>query len=201
MGNGVGEVIGVCGGIASGKTTLCKQIERAGANVIYENFEDNQFWEKFYSEPVIYAFETEISFLLQHCAEIKSGRVFKSVICDFSILQDIAYADVNLHGKRHHIFCALADELMLEVGQPTHLIYLTCPAEVLQKRIEQRNREAEREISLDYLVRLNNALEKRVKDVSRMTSVITVDSNRIDFRYGIEALPEVVSLVKEGAWR
>lgn len=67
--------IEICGGIASGKTTLAKLLEENGiGKAIYENFEKNPFWEAFYKNPSKYAFETEIAFTLQHYHEIKKKQ-------------------------------------------------------------------------------------------------------------------------------
>lgn len=190
------ERIEVCGGIASGKTTLCKKIQGENIHTEYEDFETNPFLKKFYADPTTYGFETEISFLLQHCAQIKAVRNFRRIACDFSIIQDIAYADINLVGKRHGLFSALADELIGEVGHPTHIIHLVCPAEVLQSRIADRKRDVEQNISLRYLGLLNDAISNHIKMYSKKASIITIDSNLIDFRYDIAALPEVVRLLK-----
>jgi deoxyadenosine/deoxycytidine kinase len=46
--------IEICGGIASGKTTLAVLMQRSGYSAVFENFTLNPFIENFYSDPVFY---------------------------------------------------------------------------------------------------------------------------------------------------
>ena len=67
--------IEICGGIASGKTSLAKLLEEHTiGTVIYEDFKVNPFWEAFYNNPGEYIFETELTFTLQHYHEIKKRQ-------------------------------------------------------------------------------------------------------------------------------
>ena len=66
--------IEICGGIASGKTTLANLLARSNIDPILEDFQTNLFWRAFYADPAGTAFETEITFLLQHYHQIKTAR-------------------------------------------------------------------------------------------------------------------------------
>ena len=63
-----------------------------------EAFEDNPFWVAFYRDPRGTAFETEISFLLQHYRGIKEAglRGNAILVCDHSLVLDRAYAFTTL---------------------------------------------------------------------------------------------------------
>lgn len=183
-------LIEICGGIASGKTTLCRSISALGGSAVYENFQKNPFLDLFYKDQKSFSFETEITFLLQHYSSIKIASKACPIICDFSLVQDLAYADVNLVGTRHQIFCSIEEELRAEIGFPDLLIYLTCPNNVLLERISARNRDAEKSITTEYLNALNSALEHRVKQIS---NIVVIDSNKIDFR---DSLPQISKLEK-----
>ncbi|HRP37690.1 MAG TPA: deoxynucleoside kinase, partial [Candidatus Dojkabacteria bacterium] len=43
--------IEICGGIASGKTTLANLLARLDIEPILENFQTNPFWQAFYNDP------------------------------------------------------------------------------------------------------------------------------------------------------
>lgn len=183
--------IEICGGIASGKTSLSKTLALQGLLPVYENFQDNPFWRAFYENPTGCSFETELTFLLQHYHSIKQAPRGKTVICDFSLLQDMAYADVNLAGERHRIFCELEKELRAEIGLPNLLISLSCPPEILLLRINARNREAEKTIDLKYLLDLNRAIMVRAQKISSDVQVINIDSNKINFQKKAPIIPEL----------
>lgn len=187
--------IEICGNIASGKTTLCQRMAKTGCFPLYENFQNNPFFEDFYEDPVAFSFETEITFLLQHYNLIKKQKTDTLLVCDYSLLLDMAYADVNLSGNRHRIFFDIVAELQQEIGPPARIIQLVCPEQVLLERIIQRSRDAENSITIAYLSSLHKALTLRVKEFSSQVPTLTVDSHAIDFRFGIDGIPELQSIV------
>lgn len=180
--------IEVCGGIAAGKTTLCQTLSSQGFSPHFEQFQANPFWRDFYENPVTFAFETELTFLLQHYHTIKKNSSVTKAIFDFSLLQDLAYADINLSERRKAIFMTLADELLEEIGRPGLLIYLTCPPQITLQRIHQRKRDTESSITLEYLESLNSALEQRIDGISNILPVLRINSADVDFR---NTLPSV----------
>lgn len=186
--------IEICGNIASGKTTLCRGFQCQVREVIFEDFKKNPFYEAFYQDPHAYSFETELTFLLQHYHAIKIFNHLEYFACDYSILQDMAYADVNLTGNRHQIFLEVFNEIQRELGHSQTLIYLTCPENILLERIKARSREAEVSITVDYLKALAKALSSRVKSVYSHTNVISINSHLIDFREGVEGISEFANL-------
>ena len=187
--------IEICGNIASGKTTLCQRLNNEALIIVLENFQHNPFFDDFYDDPVAYSFETEITFLLQHYHSIKKQKNNTWFVCDYSLLLDVAYADVNLVGDRHRIFLEIVEELQKEIGLPAHLIHLICPEKVLLQRIVARARDAETAITIDYLQSLSKALTIRVEEISNKISVTTIDSNAIDFRKGIEEVRVLQSML------
>ena len=183
--------IEICGNIAAGKTTLADKFSKYGYLKIFEEFSKNPFYEDFYKTPQIYSFETEITFLLQHYHSIKKQFKESFLISDYAILQDLAYADVNLTGNRHRIFLEIVQEIQQELGYPKTIIHITCPEEILLERIIARSREAETSISIDYLKALAAALSARVKSASSQANVISINSDLVDFRIGVDVIPEL----------
>lgn len=174
--------IEICGGIATGKSTLCKKITEKGIYGVFENFHENPFWRDFYKNPHMNVFETEMVFQLQHYNLIKRALAHKNFVCDFSLIQDLSYADINLVQRRHRLFCDVADELRREIGFPDVLIHVYCPEAEQLERIRKRQREPEGTIKIDYLSSLNRAIEDRLSSVGDMCDVIHLDSSKIDFR-------------------
>jgi deoxyadenosine/deoxycytidine kinase len=172
----------ICGGIAAGKTTLARLLKATGLRASLENFRENPFYAAFYSDPVQYAFETETTFLLQHYHSIKNvlrtGKVF---VCDFSLLTDLAYADLNLKDSQRLAFQNLYDQVLGEVGLPRLLIYLHCGARAELTRIKARGRAEEQPLRIHYLSALNNAIGRVVSQTSKLVKVLTIDSEHQNF--------------------
>ncbi len=173
--------IEICGNIASGKTTLCGQLARKGFFPVLENFQENPFLQKFYDNPSLFSFETEISFLLLHYNAIKVNQGNCFSVYDFSLFQDIAYADVNLEGNRHRIFSELINELHNEISFPSKVIHLICPENKLIKRIKARERDVEKAITIDYLKEINKAIQFRIDEINDKIPIIRINSYKINF--------------------
>tara|TARA_B100000614_G_scaffold203846_1_gene185407 strand:+ start:1228 stop:1824 length:597 start_codon:yes stop_codon:yes gene_type:complete len=190
------KYIGVCGNIASGKSTIVSLFDKQKSNIVYENFRGILFLESFYQNPDKYSFETELSFLLQHYFFIKKAiKKYSFSIFDFSIILDRAYAEVTLSQKRKKLFQLVADDLEQEIGLPEKIIFLYCPEEILINRIKNRNREIEKSISIDYLTVLNQSIENQINLVKDKIEVVRIDSNQIDFATNKEGKSLVKSMV------
>jgi deoxyadenosine/deoxycytidine kinase len=176
--------IEVCGGIASGKTTFATLLKHVGSEPTLENFHENSFWEAFYQDPVQHAFETKVTFLLQHYHQIKAARASeKSFACDFSLFLDMAYAHVTLKDSKLKTFLSVHEEVMREVGSPDLLIHLQCRAATELERIRRRGRAVEETITLEYLAQLNDAVALQVSKFGEQIKVLTIDSEHLNFAY------------------
>lgn len=192
-GNGRIEVAGCIG---SGKTTLARWLTGAGLRVILEDHRVNPFWEAFYADPAAHAFETEISFLLQHYhfAKVvhKRGR---SVLLDHSFELDMAFAQLGLTGTRMEVFRSVYREVVTELGPPRVLVYVECGSEELQRRIRARGRKWEENLPLDFVRRLANELERRIELAATSVPVVTISAETNDFRewgtWGDDALHSI----------
>lgn len=193
--------IEICGGIASGKTTLARLLSQNKAfGVIYEDFKSNPFWNVYFSDPLRFYFETETTFCLQHYHSIKVeyDKNYK-IICDYALLQDKAYALIGIGDNpvRMEIFNSIFKEISAELDEPNIVIYLDCAEETLLKRIRQRGRKEEENITIEYLRKLNNNIFEQLKSLSSGTQIITIDSNAKDFANDKSVQSEIVNLVFE----
>lgn len=174
--------IEICGGIASGKTTLATLLEKNRLLVIFEDFQANPFWKQFYSDPQRFAFETEITFLLQHYNQIKvADEADEPFACDFSYLLDRAYAEVTLDDDQRQAFYAVYDEARKHTGPADLIVHLRCGVAEELARIRRRGRGVEAGIKKDYLAALNEAVARRVAAAKPESVVIEIDSEKNDF--------------------
>lgn len=190
--------IEICGGIASGKTTLANLLVGLDFVPVCENFRANPFWRAFYSDPIGTAFETEISFLLQHYHDIKdASRLEGLAACDFSLYLDLSYAHVTLHLARRKAFMAVYREIQHELGIPSLLIYLKCDPKVELERVRRRGRKIERAIGLEYLERISINITEVLAATNLANGILEIDSDLVDFAHDTEAQDIVLKQIRK----
>ena len=186
----------ISGGIASGKTTLARLFDSKNTMAIFENFKANPFWEQFYADPKRFAFETEVTFLLQHYNPIKAASGSKEpIVCDFSFLLDRAYVDVTLPEEERRVFLTVFEEVQRQLGPPALYVLLECSPEEEMRRVQARGRETEKTIRIDYLSALNEALAEHVDTAAASTKVLRIDSEHRNFAVDLVCQQEVVAEV------
>ena len=152
--------IEICGGIASGKTTLARILEQEGFCAVYERYQDNPFLGEFYkNKDADCSFETEMVFTLLHYKMIRTMSEKKRLVSDYSLLQDLAYGRNNLKKEEFAVFYQMYQYLVRQIAPPQMIIYLKCRAEALVGRIAERAREMEQTVDIGYLSESILALE------------------------------------------
>ena len=171
--------IEICGGIASGKTTLARIMEKEGFCAVYERYQNNPFLGEFYkNKGVDCSFETEMVFTLLHYKMLRAMSENKQLVSDYSLLQDLAYGKANLKKEEFAVFYQMYQYLMQQIALPRMIIYLKCRTKVLAERIADRAREMEQMVDIDYLSESILALEACLEGASR---VLVIKSDRVDF--------------------
>ena len=157
---------------------------------IFENHKINPFWKAFYIDPSACAFETEITFLLQHYhfAKLATTKNEGVILLDHSFELDMAYAELGLEGSRKEIFASIYREIRNEIGLPRALVFVACSAEEALRRIRLRGRPFEENVTVGFLSGLQRELERRIATLADSVPVVTIDSETTDFR-------------KDGLWR
>ena len=151
---------------------------------IFEDHKINPFWEAFYTDPSTCAFETEVTFLLQHYhfAKLAAARTGGTILLDHSFELDMAYAELGLEGARKEIFTSIYREIRNEIGLPRALVFVTCSAEEALRRIRLRGRPFEQNVTVGFLAGLQRELERRIVTLADSVPVVTIDSETTDFR-------------------
>ena len=176
------KIIEICGGIASGKTTFANLLQKNNYSTIYESFTTNPFWEAFYSDSGSYIFETEITFTLQHYHQIKTQvGSEKILVCDYSFLLDLAYAEIGLTGSQLAAFKTVYTEIKKELPPASLIIHLKCDPEIELARIRARGREVEKNINVDFLRALNEAVSVQIDNARDHVPILTIDSVKNNF--------------------
>ncbi|OPX17627.1 deoxynucleoside kinase [candidate division WOR-3 bacterium 4484_100] len=177
--------IAVEGVIGAGKTSLTKILaDRFHAGVILEEFEENPFLEKFYSDPEKYAFHTQIYFLLSRYRqqrEIAQIDLFHSrVITDYLFAKDRIFAEINLNEAEFSLYDKIYSLLEPDIPGPDLVIYLQAEPQLLYRRIKERARTFEQEIEFEYIEELCDAYNSFFFHYNR-SPLLIVDIKGFDF--------------------
>lgn len=176
--------IAVEGPIGVGKTTLAKLLnKRLGGMLLMEDIQ-NPFLADFYSGRKGAAFQCQLFFLLtryQQQQVIPQRSLFETrIISDYIPQKDKVFAHLTLDDSELTIYQKLYGLLMEGLPKPDAVIYLQATAENLKKRIRQRSRDYEKQVSDDYLERLAEAYNYYFFHY-RETPLLIVNTNEVDF--------------------
>jgi deoxyadenosine/deoxycytidine kinase len=150
------------GPIGVGKTSLARRLgESLSADLVLEQAAENPFLERFYRNPRVGAFPTQLYFLFQRAqqlAALKQQDLFAPVrVADYLIEKDRLFARITLDEAEFSLYEQVSTKLAIEAPKPDLVIYLQAPVDVLLDRIAKRGIGYERDIGPEYLERLNEA--------------------------------------------
>ncbi len=177
--------IGIAGMIGAGKSTLATALaEHLEIDVYYEPVEENEYLEDFYRDTSRYAFAMQIYLLnrrfQQHQEIIWRGR---SAVQDRTIYEDSVFArmlaEAGLMDERdYRTYSELFRNMSNFMCKPNVIVYLDVSPELSLKRIQNRGRQMESSVTLEYLHGLHHGYQAFVTDISRVIPVIRVDYDR-----------------------
>lgn len=192
--------IAVEGVIGAGKTTLARMLaERLGARLVLEEAEANPFLVEFYRDRRRFAFQTQLSFLIQRCQQaqlISQQDMFRRVtVSDYLFEKDRVFASVNLNEKEQTLYNKLAEVLSLNLPAPDLVVHLLVRTEVQLKRIKKRGRPYEKDIDKAYLQALSAAYNDFFFHYS-VAPVIVVDTSDTDLEKDSNSFEAILKLVQ-----
>jgi deoxyguanosine kinase len=165
------------GNIGSGKTSLAKKLaEHYKARFLGEEFEENPFLPLFYQEPQKFAFSLEFSFLLDRARQLiskKEALAGKLHFSDYFIEKCLYFAQINLAPPQFKEFQKAFPSVEAIVPKPDLLVFLHLNEKDLLRNIEVRGRNFEKNISADYLLKINELYLKN-SAVSRQCRVLDI---------------------------
>lgn len=194
------------GVIGAGKTSLCYLLaERFNARTILEEAEDNPFLSKFYTDRRMFAFQTQLWFLVSRYKQLSmmvaQQDLFHQVtICDYMFAKDRIFANINLEEDELTLYNHITRVMESSISQPDLVVYLQTSTDVLLKRIEKRGRAYEYNMDRDYIDLLNQAYNHFFFHYSS-TPLLIINTNDIDFvNYSddFEELVEQIARTRNG---
>lgn len=198
-----GHYVAIAGNIGAGKSSLTGLLaDNFEWNAYYESVDDNPYLSDFYEDMRRWSFNLQIYFLssrFKHQKEMLSKN--KNVIQDRTIYEDVEIFARNLHNmnlmsdRDFQNYSSLFEEMSFYLRPPDLLIYLRAEVPTLVKQIQQRGRDYENTIRIDYLEKLNKLYEDWIDRYSHEKLII--DTDNLDFVNEQEDLGKVIELVEQ----
>ena len=188
------------GVIGSGKTSLSYLLsERFNGRTVLEEAEDNPFLAKFYTERRMFAFQTQLWFLVSRFKQLSmmvaQQDLFHQVtISDYVFAKDRIFASINLEDEEFSLYNSVASVMNTSIPKPDLVVYLQTSTEVLLKRIEKRGRSYEYNMDPQYLDVLNKAYNHFFFHYTA-TPLLIINTNNIDFVHSDDDREEVIEQI------
>lgn len=192
--------ISIEGNIGAGKTTLSKMIAAEyQTKLVLEEFADNPFLPKFYSNPERYAFPVELSFLSERFSQLKremhtTDMFSPQVISDYFIGKCQIFAKSNLNKDEYNLFLKMYEIVEGSCPKPELLVYLYMDTAQLLENIRKRGREYEQNISAEYLENIQRQYLEFIRQHEDMRIVI-INTGQLDFANRKEDYEKLKSLI------
>ena len=180
--------IAVAGNIGSGKSTLTQLLARRyGWEPRYESVDSNPYLEDYYRDIHRWSFNLEIYFLKERFRDLLAiQQADHTIIQDRTIYEGVYVfmannkAMGNLSDRDFETYMELFHQMTSIVCPPDLMIYLRASVPHLVGNIQQRGRDYEQTMNLEYLENLNQRYDDFIyhKYPGR---VMTVEKDELDF--------------------
>ena len=194
--------IALAGNIGAGKTTLTRLLAKHyGWKPHYEDVDENPYLNDFYEDMQRWSFNLQIYFLNSRFNQVidikKSGQ---TVIQDRTIFEDAEIFAPNLHAmglmstRDFNNYTTLFQLMSKLIKAPDLLIYLRASVPTLVNQIQQRGRDYENSIRLDYLKQLNERYEAWINRYKE-GKLLIINVDKIDITNSPEDLSTVIDKI------
>jgi deoxyadenosine/deoxycytidine kinase len=197
------KFVAIAGNIGAGKSSLTELLARQfGWKPYYESVDDNPYLSDFYEDMRRWSFNLQVYFLssrFRHQKELM--RKDESYIQDRTIYEDVEIFAKNLFQmglmseRDYKNYSSLFHEMTEYLQPPDLLIYLRANVPTLVKQIQQRGRDYETTIRIDYLEGLNKLYEDWINRYPYDKLIIETDD--LDFVKNKEDLGKAINLVEQ----
>lgn len=194
--------IAIAGNIGAGKTTLTNLLSKHyNWKPHFEEVEQNPYLLDFYDEMQRWSFNLQVYYLNSRFTQIQDIKQSEeTIIQDRTIYEDAFIFAPNLHSmglmttRDFENYFSLFNLLESFISAPDLLIYLRAGVPKLVQNIQNRGREYEESIRLDYLKRLNERYEAWISTYDK-GKLLIIDVEENNFKDSPEDLGKVIQAI------
>ncbi|MDH4164427.1 MAG: deoxynucleoside kinase [Nitrospirota bacterium] len=184
------------GPIGVGKTSLTTLLApELNARLVFERAEENPFLTDFYQDPARFRFQTQIFFLMNRFSqqeEFSQHDLFNQVtISDYLFAKDRIFAYLNLNDHELALYEQIYRMIEPKVVRPDLVIFLQADTETILRRIKQRARSFEKNVSREYVEAVNEAYNHFFFRYSE-TPLLVINTSDIDFVHNPTDLDDLI---------
>ena len=192
----------IAGNIGSGKSTLTRLLARHyGWTPQFEAVDNNPYLEDYYRDIHRWSFNLEVYFLKERFRDlIAIGQSQGTIIQDRSIFEGVYVFMANnkamghLTDRDYNTYMELFEQMLTVVRMPDLMIYLRASVAHLVGNIQQRGRDYEQTIQLEYLENLNRRYEDFITNQNKGRTMI-VDKDALDFEHRPEDFAQITNRI------
>ncbi len=189
------------GPIGVGKTTTSEALARElSARLVREEVEENPFLIRFYKDMRLYAFQTQLYFLLSRYRqqqELQQQELFRrTTVADYLFAKDRLFAYLTLDEEELKLYERMHGLLSERILKPDLVIYLQASVDVLLERVRHRGRPYERAVSKEYLEEVVRAYNYFFFHFTT-SPLLVVNTNEVDLPHNPAHLKDLLKRMGE----
>ncbi|MBR6121198.1 MAG: deoxynucleoside kinase [Prevotella sp.] len=194
----------IAGNIGSGKTTLTKMLARHyGWEARLEAVDHNPYLEDYYRDLHRWSFNLEVYFLKERFRDlIAIAQADHTIVQDRSIFEGVYVFMQNnkemghLSDRDYQTYMELFEQMMQLAKLPDLMIYLRASVPHLVGNIQQRGRDYEQTMQLEYLENLNRRYDDFIYNKYK-GRVIVFDKDTLDFKNNPKDFAQIVDRIDQ----
>ncbi len=200
------DFIVIEGNIGAGKTSLAKKIAQDyNAKLVLERFAENPFLPKFYQEPERYAFQVEVTFLIdryqQLVDDLRYFELFKTfVVSDYYFSKSLIFAKNTLEDAEFQLYRKIYSVIYKNIPKPDLYVYLHVGIDRLMQNIQKRGRPYEKNIKPEYLEKISQGYFEYFNQQDDFKFLI-LDTNDVDFVENDNDYKKILDVIFNGEFK